>query len=81
MSPIGRSNCSRSPAYDLASSSAACATPTACAAMPIRPSVSVRNAAESPFPGSVRRFSAGTRQSSKLIPVVSDARSPSFSSF
>ena len=74
---IGPPNAWRSFAYDVASSNAACAIPTACAAMPIRPPSSVRSAIAIPLPGSPSR-SAGV--SSNTRSAVEDELSPSFSS-
>ncbi len=49
--------------------------------MAIRPPVRIENAAFSPSPTSVSRFSVGIRTSSKTSVVVSLARRPSLSSF
>ena len=74
---IGPPNALRSFAYDVASSNAACAIPTAWAAIPMRPPSSVRSAIDMPLPGSPSR-SAGV--SSNTRSAVEDEFSPSFSS-
>ena len=59
-SPIGRPNCSRSLAYAVAASSAACASPVAAAAIPSRPESRAAIAMAMPWPSSPTRRSAST---------------------
>src|SRR6266568_5640380 len=69
-SPIGRPKALRSLAYFVAASSAARATPTAPAAIPILPLFRVRIAWFQPSPRFPIKFSFGTRQSSKARSAV-----------
>ncbi len=75
-----RPNWRRSFAYAAAASYAACASPSAMAAMPMRPPSSVFRKSLSPSPSAPRRFSAGMRQSSKMSSPVLLAWRPIFSS-
>jgi hypothetical protein len=73
---VVRPNCTRSRAYFAAASRQACAIPIAWAATPMRPPSSACIATRNPCPTGPSRFSVGTRQSSKAISVVSEARRP-----
>mmetsp|Transcript_1151 Transcript_1151/g.3226 ORF Transcript_1151/g.3226 Transcript_1151/m.3226 type:complete len:239 (+) Transcript_1151:88-804(+) len=77
---MGLPNAWRSAAYVAATSSAACAMPSACAAMPMRPPSSVCMAILKPSPGSPSIAALGTAQSSKMRFAVDDPRIPSLSS-
>src|SRR5713101_6034452 len=68
-------------AYLTVSSSAPCAKPTACAAIPIRPPSSALSAIFSPCPSSPSRFSTGTTQSFSKISTDGDERCPILSSW
>src|SRR2546421_237095 len=78
-SAIGRPNACRSFAYSRATSYAACAMPTACAAIAIRPPSSVAIATWKPFPSSCSNRSPSTSASTEIEFVVDELR-PSFSS-
>ena len=65
----------------MAHSRDACAIPSACAAMPIRPPSSVVIATLKPSPRLPSRFPFGTRQLSMMRLPVDEARMPSLSSF
>src|SRR5258708_4040295 len=67
-------------AYFTVSSSAPCAKPTACAAIPMRPPSSALKAIFNPCPSSPRRFSAGTTQSFSKISTDGEDRCPILSS-
>src|SRR6266446_7808409 len=67
-------------AYLMVSSSAPCASPTACAAIPMRPPSSALSAIFNPCPSSPRRFSTGTMQSFSKISTDGDERWPILSS-
>src|SRR5207247_2075823 len=77
-SPIGRPKAFRSFTYFTAASNAARATPTAPAAIPMRPLFSVFMAWAQPSPRFPIRFSFGIRQCSKARSAVGLARNPSF---
>src|SRR5262245_30002008 len=79
-SAIGLPNCRRSSAYARAVSYAACAMPSACAAIPIRPPSSVDIATENPFPSSCRSRSRPTCAPSIARSTVEDELRPSFAS-
>ncbi len=79
-SAIRRPNCSRSSAYARATSYAACAMPSACAAIPMRPPSSVAIATRKPRPSSYRSRSRSTCTSSSMRSDVVEELSPSFSS-
>ena len=72
-------NACRSCAYESATSNAACAIPTACAAIPIRPPSSVAIAIRKPWCSSPINRSASTTVS-KAMSFVTDELRPSFSS-
>ena len=78
-SPMRRPNARRSSAYARATSYAACAMPTACAPMPIRPPSSVDIAMRKPRFSSPSSRSSGT-SASIARSDVDDEFSPSFSS-
>ena len=65
-------------AYSTAASSAACATPTAHAAIPSRPASSADSAMEKPWPSAPSSRSAGTRAPSSSTCAVTDPRMPIF---
>ena len=80
-SEIGWPNASRSLAYATAASNAACAIPSAWAAIPIRPASSEDMAILKPSPSSPSMLPTGTRQSWRKTCVVAEALIPSFFSF
>mmetsp|Transcript_19478 Transcript_19478/g.60138 ORF Transcript_19478/g.60138 Transcript_19478/m.60138 type:complete len:208 (+) Transcript_19478:414-1037(+) len=77
---MGSPNAWRSAAYLAATSSDACAMPSACAATPILPPSSVFMAILKPSPRSPRRLDFGISQSSKMRLQVELARMPNLSS-
>jgi hypothetical protein len=77
---IGRPNDSRSRAYAMATSRAACARPTATALIPSRPESSAESAIAMPWPGSPTSRSAGRGTSSSRSAAVCEAVRPIFSS-
>jgi len=80
-SAIGFPNWTRSRACRVASSSAPCAIPTACAAQKTRFIERVFMRLANPSPSSPMRFSAGTFISSKNSSELTDPRIPIFDSF
>ncbi len=76
--PMGCPKATRSWAYLTDSSSAPWAMPVAWAAMPTRPSSSVRRAMAKPLFSSPSRFSFGTRQSCSETSAVAVALMPIF---
>ena len=79
-SAIRLPNCRRSSAYARAASYAACAIPTACAAIPMRPPSSVAIATAKPLCSSWSSRSGPTRAPSSTRSAVEDELRPSFSS-